>query len=71
MQILSTGSVSLASEFVPEDDIDRLFEKLERHEPPTNLVAQILKRIHQLPAEQIYRPSTSVEESEEPAREQA
>lgn len=74
MQIVSMECIALASAFQPEDDIDRLFGKLERHEPPTNLVAHILKRIHQLPAEQIYQSPTTptnVEKSDEPIREQA
>lgn len=74
MQIVSMECIALASVFQPEDDVDRLFEKLQRHEPPKNLVAQILKRIHQLPAEQIYQSPTtptSVEESDELIREQA
>jgi hypothetical protein len=58
MQILSTGSVLHASEFIPEDDVDRLFEKLQRREPPAHMIAQIIKRIRQLPAEQIYQPPT-------------
>lgn len=71
MQIVSMECIALASVFQPEDDIDRLFGKLQRHESPTNLVAQILKRIHQLPAEQIYQSPTNVEESDESTREQA
>lgn len=70
MQILSTDSVSLASEFMPEDDVDRLFEKLQRREPPANIVAQIIKRIRQLPAEQIYQPPTVSEKTDRSTLEQ-
>jgi len=42
--------LSLAEgEFSPEDDIDRLFGKLHRLEPPDDIVKQILARVKRLP----------------------
>lgn len=63
MQLSSSDNVSLppTAESLSEDDIDRTFQKLQKHEPPAGIVDQILQRIRQLPAEQIYQPSTPLE----------
>lgn len=52
MRVLLSGTIlSLAEgESFPEDDIDRLFEKLHRLEPPGDIMKQILARIKRLPA---------------------
>ncbi|HEX7735007.1 MAG TPA: hypothetical protein VF458_09090 [Ktedonobacteraceae bacterium] len=52
MHILSSGAISPSSEAepFPKDDIDRLFEKLPKLEPPGDIIKQILARIKQLPA---------------------
>jgi len=63
MQISLLDGVSFAEESVPEDDVDRLFKKLQRREPPTNIVTQILRRIRQLPPEQIHQPPTTQEQT--------
>lgn len=51
MHSLSSGVISPSSEAepLPGDDIDRLFEKLHRLEPPGDIIKQILARIKQLP----------------------
>ncbi len=52
MRLLSPGLILPTSEaeFFPEDDVDRLFKKLHRLEPPGDIVKQILTRIKGLPA---------------------
>ncbi len=37
------------TEFLPEDDIDQLFEKLRKLEPPGDIVKQVLARVKRLP----------------------
>jgi hypothetical protein len=51
MRVLSTGLILSPSEAesFPEDDIDRLFEKLHKLEPPGDIVKQILARVKRLP----------------------
>jgi hypothetical protein len=50
-----------SSEDLPEDDVDRLFKKLHRLEPPGDIVKQLLERIKHLPRAQRYErfPSRS------------
>lgn len=36
--------------FEPEDDIDKLFNRLPQIEPPGELIARILSHVHRLPA---------------------
>lgn len=52
MQFTSPGSMLLAAENSPEDDIDRLFQLLHKLEPPVDILQQILSRIKRLPATQ-------------------
>jgi hypothetical protein len=54
MQFVFCDLGALSSEALPEDDVDRLFQKLQRHEPPLDIVKQLLARIRQLPPEQQY-----------------
>lgn len=56
MQFVSSDIISLSSEAdsFPEDDVDRLFKKLHKLEPPGDIVKQILARVRQLPAAQRY-----------------
>lgn len=70
MQFMVSDSHSFSSESLPEDDIDRLFQKLLKHEPPADIVKQVLARVRQLPAEQRYpRPSVEPDASLPPSRE--
>ena len=48
------------AESFPEDDIDRLFEKLEKLKPPSDIVKQVLARVKRLPASQPLPPSDKV-----------
>jgi hypothetical protein len=57
MQFVASRDTLLASDFVPADDIDQLFQKLEKLEPPADTIKQILARIKQLPASQRYQPA--------------
>jgi hypothetical protein len=52
MRILSSELIlaTALGELTPEDDIDRLFEKLPKLEPPGDVVKQIMARIKRLPA---------------------
>jgi hypothetical protein len=52
MRILSSELIlsPASGELTPEDDIDRLFEKLPKLEPPGDIVKQIIARIKRLPA---------------------
>lgn len=54
MQFMSSDRISFSSESLPEDDVDRLFQKLQKHEPPVDIVKQVLARVRQLPASQRY-----------------
>ena len=72
MQFIVARNIALTSEFLSdladEDDIDRLFQKLLRIDPPTETIQHILSRIKQLPASQIYqRPDhqTRIDEPED------
>lgn len=72
MQLVSSDILALSSEAesFPEDDIDRVFEKLQKLEPPKDIIKQILANVKQLPASQRYpRPSAPsdgwLEEQEE------
>jgi len=51
MNILSSGIIlaTLEAESSPKDDIDRLFEKLHKLEPPSDIMKQILARVKHLP----------------------
>ncbi len=52
MHVLLSGvglPLSEAESF-PEDDVDRLFGKLQKLEPPGDIVKQILARVKRLPA---------------------
>lgn len=72
MRILSSGMIlSLAEgEFSPEDDIDRLFEKLPRLEPPGDIVKQILARVKRLPIPlPLPQPEPSLKEKKQEAAE--
>jgi hypothetical protein len=57
MQFLSSDIIVVSSASLPEDDVDRLFKKLEQREPPVDIVKQILARVKQLPASQRYQSS--------------
>jgi hypothetical protein len=57
---------SLSSELSPEDDVDRLFKKLQRREPPANILQQILNRIRHLPPERIYQLPAEPEKTNTP-----
>lgn len=61
MQFLSSDTLALSSEAesFPEDDIDRLFEKLQKLEPPKDIIKQILANIKQLPASQRHPRSSA------------
>jgi len=63
MSVLSSGIIMSASEAesFPEDDIDRLFEKLHKLEPPRDIVKQILARVKRLPAPS---PHTDTDQSQ-------
>jgi hypothetical protein len=50
----------------PEDDLDKLFNKLSQIEPPGELIARILSHIRSLPA-----PSARQAQPETPAIEEA
>jgi len=52
MRLLLAGLILPTSEAesFPEDDVDRLFKKLHRLEPPGDIVKQILTRIKGLSA---------------------
>ena len=52
MSVLSSGLILPTSEAesLQPDDIDRLFEKLHKLEPPEDIVKQILARVKRLPA---------------------
>jgi hypothetical protein len=54
MQLMSSDRLSFSAESLPEDDVDRLFQKLQKHEPPADIVKQVLARVRQLPAAQRY-----------------
>lgn len=69
MRILSSGMIlspAEAAESSPEDDVDRLFAKLNKLEPPGDIVKQILARIKHLPAP---RPLSQSEAGEIPVEE--
>jgi hypothetical protein len=61
MRVLSTGLILSPSEAesFPEDDIDRLFEKLHKLEPPGDIVKQILARVKRLPVPRPLPPQDS------------
>jgi hypothetical protein len=67
MQFVSSDLIVASSEDLPEDDVDRLFKKLQKHDPPVNIVKQILARIRQLPAGQQHQPSPLPSEAETPS----
>jgi hypothetical protein len=67
MQFVSSDLIVASLEDLPEDDVDRLFKKLQKHDPPVNIVKQILDRIRQLPAGQQHQPSPLPTEAETPA----
>lgn len=48
MQFVFSGIVAFLSEDLAADDVDQLFEKLQKREPPLDIVKQILARIQQL-----------------------
>jgi|SwirhisoilCB1_FD_contig_31_11924749_length_343_multi_4_in_0_out_0_1 hypothetical protein len=54
------------AESLPEDDVDRAFQKLQPLELPENMVKQIMARIKRLPASQRY--PQNVGEQNEAAR---
>lgn len=47
MQFIS--SHSMQARFQPEDDIDKLFNRLSQLEPPDELISHILSRVQHLP----------------------
>ena len=55
MSVLSSGMIlpTIEAESFPEDDIDRLFGKLQKIDPPGDIVKQILERVKRLPAPQV------------------
>lgn len=64
MSVLSSGIIlsTTEAESFPEDDIDRLFEKMHRLEPPGDIVKQILARVKRLPAPHL-SPQPDAEQS--------
>ena len=66
MQFVLSDLIALSSNDLPEDDVDRLFKNLQKHEPPVNIVQQILARIRQLPAGQQYQPAPLPSEADTP-----
>jgi hypothetical protein len=67
MQFVFSDLSTVSSKDQPEDEIDRLFEKLHLHEPPLNIARQILACIQQLPGGQQY-PSSSAQTQTPPVR---
>lgn len=67
MRILSSEHIlsPASGELTPEDDIDRLFEKLPKLEPPGDIVKQIIARIKRLPAPLPLPPSESASEEKQ------
>lgn len=59
MQFMQSGLVACSLADLPEDDVDRLFKKLQPHEPPAGIVQQIRARIRRLSAGQ--QPPASAE----------
>jgi hypothetical protein len=53
----------LEAESFPQDDVDRLFEKLHKLEPPNDIVKQILARVKRLPAPSL-QPDEEVSSAE-------
>ena len=66
MNALSSGLIlaTSESEAFPQDDIDRLFNKLHQLQPPEDIVKQILARVKSLPAP-VPQPNTRQEAIEE------
>ncbi len=66
MSILSSGIILSTSEAesFPEDDVDRLFEKLHKLEPPGDIMKQILARIKRLP---VHYPLPQTDSEQSPA----
>lgn len=66
MLILSPGIIlsPAEAESSSEDDVDRLFAKLHKLEPPADIMKQILARVKNLPAP---RPLPQSDASENPA----
>ena len=60
MQFVSSDILTLSPdmESFPEDDIDRVFKKLEKLEPPKDILKQILANVKQLPASQRHSRSS-------------
>jgi len=46
--------------FQPEDDIDKLFHRLSRVEPPGELISRILSNVKRLPAPMQIQPDPPV-----------
>ena len=74
MQFVSSDSISFSSESLPEDVVERLFIKLQKREPPADIVKQVLTRVRRLPAEQRYprspgQPGTDVRPAPEERQE--
>jgi len=49
MQFVFSDLMTGSSKDLAEDEVDRLFQKLQQHEPPPDLAQQVLDRIRQLP----------------------
>ena len=65
MQFVSSDILTLSPdmESFPEDDIDRVFKKLEKLEPPKDIIKQILANVKQLPASQRHPRSSAPSDS--------
>jgi hypothetical protein len=57
MQFVLSDLITGSSKDLPEDEIDRLFKKLQQHEPSLDIAQQVLARIQQLPGGPLYQSS--------------
>lgn len=48
MQFVFSDLITGSSKDLSEDEVDRLFRKLQQHEPPPDIARQVLARIQQL-----------------------
>lgn len=63
MQSRPSDIPAQASDALPEDDIDQLFQKLQPLTAPEDIVQQVLARVRQLPAA-LRHPVRQLDESE-------
>lgn len=64
MQFMSTRSTQ--THFQPEDDIDKLFNRLSQLEPSGELISRILSRVRHVSAPFAQPACSTAPESEEP-----